>query len=188
MWAAQLSPAGGGSGSPPSQGSSSLSMFVRLQGLRGAWRRLRPSPQENWKLTVVLEIPGGPWRPGVSASLPALPHVTQFSHFWQPQRHMEVPGPGMESESPLQPTPQLQQCHILNPLPWAQIELAMLPRQARTLTHWATGGTPQFFVFGFFFCFFFLVLLGPYLQHMEAPRLGDELELRLPATLELSRV
>ena len=30
--------------------------------------------------------------------------------------HMEVPGWGMESEPRLQPTPQLQQCQILNPV------------------------------------------------------------------------
>ena len=29
----------------------------------------------------------------------------------------------------------------------------------------------------FFFFFFNLVFLGPYLQHMEVPRLGDESEL-----------
>ena len=34
------------------------------------------------------------------------------SHLW----HIEVPGPGIESEPQLQPKPQLQQCWILNPL------------------------------------------------------------------------
>ena len=30
--------------------------------------------------------------------------------------HMEAPSPGTESEPELQPTPQLQQCHIFSPL------------------------------------------------------------------------
>ena len=33
-------------------------------------------------------------------------------HSW----HMEVPGPGIKSEPQLQPTPQVRQCKILNPL------------------------------------------------------------------------
>ena len=34
---------------------------------------------------------------------------------------------------------------------------------------------------GTMFCFCFVFLLGPHMQHMELPRLGVELELQLPA-------
>ena len=49
-------------------------------------------------------------------------HYIDFSFsFLQPHpRHMEVPSPGMESKLELQPTPQLQQQRILNPLCWAR--------------------------------------------------------------------
>ena len=33
----------------------------------------------------------------------------------------------------------------------------------------------------FLFCFVFFLFLGPYLQHMEVPRLGVELKIHLPA-------
>lgn len=36
-----------------------------------------------------------------------------------PPRHMEVPGPGTESDPELRPTLQLQQCPILKPIVWA---------------------------------------------------------------------
>ena len=39
-----------------------------------------------------------------------------FFLFWLYPRHMEVSRPETESELQLQPTPQLQQCQILNPL------------------------------------------------------------------------
>ena len=39
-----------------------------------------------------------------------------FLFFWLHLQHMEVPRPGNESELQLQPTPQLQQCHIVKPL------------------------------------------------------------------------
>ena len=42
-----------------------------------------------------------------------------FSPFWPHLWYMEVPGPEIESEPPLRPTPQLWQC----PLHWARIEL-----------------------------------------------------------------
>ena len=51
------------------------------------------------------------------------------------------------------------------------------------------------FVFCFCFCFFFFpAILGPYLRHMEVPKLGVESELQLPAyttataTRNLSRI
>ena len=43
-----------------------------------------------------------------------------FFFLFQPHPwHMEVPGPGTESEPHLPPIPQLWQCQILNPLFWA---------------------------------------------------------------------
>ena len=36
--------------------------------------------------------------------------------FWLHPQHMEIPRPGIESELPLQPMPQLRLCWILNPL------------------------------------------------------------------------
>lgn len=40
-----------------------------------------------------------------------------FIYFlWPCPQHMDVPRPGIESELQLQPTPQVQQCQILNPL------------------------------------------------------------------------
>ena len=36
-------------------------------------------------------------------------------------------------------------------------------------------------VFSFFLSFFFFPFLGPHPRHMEAPKLGDELELQQPA-------
>ena len=38
-----------------------------------------------------------------------------FFLFWPHWQHMEVPGPGIESEPQLQPAPQLQQCQVPNP-------------------------------------------------------------------------
>ena len=49
-------------------------------------------------------------------------------HLW----HVEVPGPGRESEPQLQPMPQLRQHPILNLLCWT-----------RDRTHTATGTTPD---------------------------------------------
>ena len=39
-----------------------------------------------------------------------------FFSFGHPLWHMDVPGPRIKSELKLQPTPQLHQCQILNPL------------------------------------------------------------------------
>ena len=63
--------------------------------------------------------------------------------FLHPQ-NMKVPRPGIESE----PTLQLQQCWILNHCSGPRMELATPQKQARSLTHCATPGTPQvqFFV------------------------------------------
>ena len=47
------------------------------------------------------------------------------------------------------------------------IEVAPLQRQARSLIHFATVGTPGY---TFFFFFFFL---GPHLPHMDVPRQGS---------------
>ena len=60
---------------------------------------------------------------------------------------MEVPGPGIESDPPLQPTPQLRQCQILNPLHWVGTEPAIPQSWARSLTHCATVGAPCIFIF-----------------------------------------
>ena len=38
-------------------------------------------------------------------------------------QHIEVPGPGTESELQLRPTPQLQQHWILNPVHWAKYQI-----------------------------------------------------------------
>lgn len=49
---------------------------------------------------------------------------------------MEVPWvSGIESELPLQPVPQLWQPQILNSLCRASDQMAVLQRQARSLTH-----------------------------------------------------
>ena len=77
----------------------------------------------------------------------------------------KFPRPGTESEPPLQPTPQLQQCWILNPVHLAG---------DRT---WAFAVT-QAAAVGFFFPFF----LGLHPRHTEVLRLGDKLEPQLLAT------
>ena len=51
----------------------------------------------------------------------------------------------------------------------------IVPSQIRLFC--AMMGTPTLIFFSFFFFFFFL---GPKVRHMEAPRLGAELELELP--------
>ena len=48
----------------------------------------------------------------------ALYHSFSFFLFCPHPWHIEVPGPGMESEAQLWPMPELQQSQILNQLPW----------------------------------------------------------------------
>ena len=59
---------------------------------------------------------------------------------------MEVPGPGTESKLQLQPTPQLWQCKIYNPLCWAgdqtHSSAETWAAAIRFLTHCTTAGTP----------------------------------------------
>ena len=76
-------------------------------------------------------------------------------------QHMEVPGPGMESEPQLWPTPHLWQCQILNPLHQARdgtlTSTATWDTAARSLTHCATAGTPSLaFLFSFCRDFYYL--------------------------------
>ena len=63
-------------------------------------------------------------------------------------QHIEVPGPGTESEPQLRPTPQVQQHWISNPLHWAVGQTCTSSVTWATavgfLTHWATAGTPYF--------------------------------------------
>ena len=65
-----------------------------------------------------------------------------FCFLWLYPQHMGIPRPRTESEPQLRPTPQLQQCQILNPLcltgDWTHTSAAV-----RFLTHCATVGTPE---------------------------------------------
>ena len=69
--------------------------------------------------------------------------VTSLGVFWPCLQHMQVPGPGTESEPQLCPTPQLQQCWILNPLRGARDQNLSLCRAAavRSLTYCTIAGT-----------------------------------------------
>ena len=64
---------------------------------------------------------------------------------------MEVPGPGIESELQMQPTPQLWQRQILNSLRWARDQtrtsMVTLTAAVAFLTHSTTMGTPIFLKF-----------------------------------------
>ena len=70
--------------------------------------------------------------------------------FWLHPWHMEVPGPGTESELQLWPTPQLQQCRILNPLYWARDWAQQWPeplqRQHQILGPQHHSGNSSFFL------------------------------------------
>ena len=55
--------------------------------------------------------------------------------FLLPLWHIEVPGPGTESESELQPTPQLQQRQILNPLHHSENSLIVFLKVRSILNH-----------------------------------------------------
>ena len=78
-----------------------------------------------------------------------------------------VPRPGNRSEPQLLPKLQLRQRRILNSPCQARdrTQVPVLPRYCRS--HCTTAGTPASL-------FFFLVILGPHLQHMEVPRPGIE--------------
>ena len=61
------------------------------------------------------------------------------------------PGPGVESELWLQPTPQLQQCWILTHWVSPRIDpISSLKHHCRFLTCWATMGTPVYTIFNHF--------------------------------------
>ena len=64
---------------------------------------------------------------------------------------MEVPEPGTESEMQLQPTPQLWQCQILNPLyrtgDQTLASAATLATAVGFLTHRTMAGTPPSYTF-----------------------------------------
>ena len=57
-------------------------------------------------------------------------------------RAMEVPGPGIESELKLQPTPQLQQCWILDPLSLAGDGTVASTETGRIINQLPSAGTP----------------------------------------------
>ena len=54
-----------------------------------------------------------------------------------------VPGPGIRTELQLQPTPQLQQRWILNPLCRARDRICVPAQQRGCQSHWATARTPR---------------------------------------------
>ena len=117
-------------------------------------------------------------------------------HLW----HKEAPGLWVKSEHSCWSASQLQQYQIQA----ASATYTAAWGNARSLTHsvrpgikptsswilvsfvtcWATAGTPWCYIlilstFAQFVLFYFIyfLFLGPNLQHMEAPRLGVELEL-----------
>ena len=61
--------------------------------------------------------------------------------------YMKDSGPGIESELQLQPTPQLQQRHILNPLlrvgDETHASMVTQATEVRFLTHYTTAGLPS---------------------------------------------
>ena len=79
-------------------------------------------------------------------------HTHSHSHIliyllWLYLRHLEFPGPGIESEPQLQAMPQLWQCQILNPLCWAGdwtcTSTVTWAAAVRFLIHCTTVGTPH---------------------------------------------
>ena len=72
---------------------------------------------------------------------------------FQSHQQLEVPGPGIKSELQLKPMPQLHRHKILNPLGWLGTQPAMQQKQARPLTHCATGGTHYFISFKNFYLY-----------------------------------
>ena len=70
-----------------------------------------------------------------------------WPHLW----HMDISGPGIKSKPQLQPTPQLQQCWILNLLCWVAdwncVATATQATSVKFLTYCITAGTPIFTIF-----------------------------------------
>ena len=124
------------------------------------------------------------WQSGISL----LSFFFSFSFFFflaAPQ-HMEFPGQGSDLSNP---SPQLQQLWILNPLCQAGDQTCVQCSQDAANPSAPQQELPQFFsLFYFFFCkllspnctdfffFFFLLFVGPLPRHMEVPRLGVESE------------
>lgn len=72
---------------------------------------------------------------------------TDILYFWPHMGHMEIPRPRTETELQLQPTLELQQYQILNPLGWAGdptfTSTVTWAAAIRFLSHYNTTGTPR---------------------------------------------
>lgn len=92
-----------------------------------------------------------------------------FIYFlWPCPQHMDVPRPGIESELQLQPTPQVQQCQILNPLYDSRnsklcLLVSVKPKRTSKLTLYLIRIAPELYS---------PCLFWQHLQHLEAPGPG----------------
>ena len=73
-------------------------------------------------------------------------HICINIYIWLHSWYMQVPRPGVESELQVEPTPQLQQSQILNPLHWAGDQTHASQRHGH-VTHCATGEPPEIYTY-----------------------------------------
>ena len=104
-----------------------------------------------------------------------------YFHFWPHPRHTEFSDQGSDLALSCNPSPQLQQCPILNLLCRARNRtcILVLPRCYRF--HFTTVGTPHLS----FFFFFFVFLSFQDCPHgiWRSPGWGVQSELQLPASV-----